>query len=418
MARVALTAALLASLTAIASADKLYLTDGRTFTGTVAVKGDTVHITVPYGTLRFSKSVVERIELKDTPEQEFRKRLGETALDDPNALSALAGWAAENALERQANDLYTLILKLDADHPRARRALGFIRINKQWMTFGKALELARGRMEAGSYAALLADILPALKAAANTKARHMEVAELLAHTQLRSKRFAEAAEAFALLAEQADPPRSARAAAIIRILEENADGMYVLREAYPPTAGLLGDARPSIEPGPASLANPVVLDAALRDRAKQEISAGRELMDEARTLDATDPDAGAAKYARAEQAFQRADALVPDIARSYLVEIIRRRVAAIRKDADGNARKFDEQMGNLGVRDLSPKDYKNMILRLIHHLDGTRADLQRILELAAPYPRELVLEIKWAEFGLTKIENMRKILVTELDGRK
>jgi hypothetical protein len=29
-----------------------------------------------------------------------------------------------------------------------------------------------------------------------------------------------------------------------------------------------------------------------------------------------------------------------------------------------------------------------------------------------------VLEMKWAELDLTKIENMRKILVTELDGRK
>ena len=86
-------------------ADRLILTDGRTFTGTVAVEGDTVLITVPYGTLRFSKAQVERIELKDTPEQEFRKKLGEVLLDDPNALYGLARWADKNTLSRQAGDL-------------------------------------------------------------------------------------------------------------------------------------------------------------------------------------------------------------------------------------------------------------------------------------------------------------------------
>lgn len=418
MARMGLSGCLLALLASAAAADKLILTDGRTFVGTVAVEGDTVLITVPYGTLRFAKAQVERIELKDTPEQEFRKRLGEVPLDDPNALSDLAQWASANALDRQAADLRALILRLDPDHAATRRALGYISIRKQWLQFDPALQQARGMLAAGSYAALLADVLPALKAAADTKPRHAELAELLGQTQLRSRQFAEAAKTFAALAKKGDEPVHARSGAIVDILQKNADGMYVLREAYPPAAALLGGGTPSIPPGPASLANPLVLEAALRDLAKEHIAAGRKLLAQAQKLERTDPDAAALKYAQAEKAFGRADALVTDIARPYRIDVARRKIAAIRRDVDADARKFDEVYGKLGVRDLTPRAYKDLLLRLIHHLDNTRDDLKKVLVIAEPFPRELVLEVKFAELDLTIVEKKRKILLTWLDDRK
>jgi len=407
-----------ALLVAVASADKVILTDGRTFTGTVDVEGDTVRITVPYGTLVFPKTQVERIELKDTPEQEFRKKLGETDLDDPNGLFYLARWAETNCLDRQAGDLYTLILKLDPDHVYTRRALGYVRINQKWLTFNRGLLQARGKLEAGSYAALLDDVLPALKQTAKTKRQHLEVAELLGYTQLRSRLFAPATRTFADLAEKADPPPAVRFAAIREILTDNPDGMYVMRETYPPSARLLGGVSAAIRPGPASLANPLVLAAALRDLAKEDIAAGRKLMDEARKLELTDPDSAWKKYARAEQAFDRADAMVTNITRSYRIEIARRKIAAIRRDADADARKFDEAMGKLGLKPMSAQAFKGFVLRMIHHLDSTRDNLRRIRGIAEPYSQELVLEIKWAELDLTRIEGLRKILVARLDDKK
>ena len=418
MARAVLSGCIVALLATVASADRLILTDGRTFTGTVDFESDTVLITVPYGTLRFPKNQVERIELQDTPEQEFRKKLGETALDDPNGLFYLARWAEKNALERQAGDLYALILKLDADHADTRRALGYVRINNKWLMFNRGVLQARGKLEAGSYAALLDDVLPVLKEAAATKQQRLEVAELLAYTQLRSRMFAVAAKTFADLAEKADPPPSIRFAGILEVLKDNPDGMYVLRETYPASARLLGGASASIRPGPASLANPLVLAAALRDMAKEDIAAGRKLMDEARKLELTDPDSAWQKYARAEQAFDRADALVASITRSYRIEIARRKIAAIRKDADSDARKFDEAMGKLGLKPMSATAFKSFNLRMIHHLDSTRDDLRRIRGIAEPYSQELVLEIKWAELDLARIEGLREILVARLDEKK
>jgi len=181
---------------------------------------------------------------------------------------------------------------------------------------------------------------------------------------------------------------------------------------------LLGSAKASIMPGPASLAMPLALEAALRDEAKKEIEAGRKVLDEAQKLAPTDPDSANLKYALADQCFQRADAMIPGIARAHRVDISRRKIAAMRKDADADAKDFDEQMAKLGVRDMAPQAYNTMIQRLIHHLDSTRDDLKRIIELAQAYPNDLVLELKWAELDLTKIEDMRKILVTALDGRK
>jgi hypothetical protein len=419
MARIAVSGCLVALLASVAAGDKLILLDGRTFIGTVALEGDTVLITVPYGTLRFPKAEVERIELKDTPEQEYSKKLAETPLDDPNAVYQLAQWAAASGLERQSAELYALILKLDADHAPTRRALGYIRINKQWLSFDQGLQQARGKLEAGSYASLLEDVLPALKAAANTKQRHEEVAELLGLTQLRSRQFAEAVETFAALGKNGDKPIHVRCAAIAEILEKEPDGMYVLREAYPPATGLLGNraASASVQPGPASLANPLVLEAALRDVAKKHIAAGRELLEQAQKLERTDPDPAAVKYAQADEAFLRADILA-GIGRPYRIDIARRKIAAIRKDADTDAGKFDETMGKLGLKDLSPPAYRNLILRLIHHLDNTRDDLKKILAIAEPFPHDLVLEIKWAELDLTIVERKRKILAAELDGRK
>ncbi|MCD6304644.1 MAG: hypothetical protein J7M21_06750 [Planctomycetes bacterium] len=420
MKRAAVTGCLVGLLAVCVYADRLVLTDGRTFTGKVTVDGETVLITVPYGTLRFAREQVERIELKDTPEQQFRKMLGEAPLDDPNALFNLAQWAEKNSLSRQAADLYALILKIAPDHPETRRALGYVRIGKQWLTFEQGIQQARGRLAAGSYTSLLDEILPALEQVANTKQRRQAVAELRGLTQLRARQFEAATKTFKSLAgSQESGPDVLRWSAIAEILSENPDGMYVLREAYPPAAGLLGGAVASLRPGPASLANPKVLQAALRDEAKKRVDQGKVLMAEAQKLDATDPDAAALRYAQAAKAFDRADALVPKIALSYRVELARRKIAAIRREADFDARKFDEMMEEkIGHKDLSPQAYRGVIQRLIHHLDNTREDLKRILEVARPFPRELVLEIKWAELDLTKVESMRKILAAELDGRK
>ena len=131
---------------------------------------------------------------------------------------------------------------------------------------------------------------------------------------------------------------------------------------------------------------------------------------------AAEAEAAKTKYRLASQAFDRADALVPTIARTYRVEIARRRIISLRKDNSSRSRKFDELAEKLGQKDLAPQSYRTLILRLIDHLDANKQTLSAILVVAKPYPRDLVLEIKWTELDLGRIRDMRADLVEELNG--
>jgi hypothetical protein len=224
-------------------------------------------------------------------------------------------------------------------------------------------------------------------------------------------------DTFTDLAAKTSGALSVRYAAIVDVLSANHDGMYVLMEPYPPESALLGGTAKSLPAGPASLAAPLVLEAALRDKAKQEIKSGREVMDAATKMEPTDPDGAMAKYLQAGKAFDRADAMVADIARSYRIEIARRRITAIRKDADADAKKFDAALATLGKKDMTAQAYRSMVQRLMHNIDSVRESLKGVIDIAKPYPRELVLEVEWAQQDLKKIEAMRVILASELDDK-
>ncbi|HUS48466.1 MAG TPA: hypothetical protein VM098_10105 [Phycisphaerae bacterium] len=416
MARVVLTVCLVTMTASLGLADRLILVDGREFVGVVSVDGDTVQVQMEYGTIQFSASEVRDIEWKDTPGAELDKKLQALAKDDLKGLLELAQWAGGNDLPRQARKLYERALTLEPNNATARTALDYAWINGQWRSFEQGLELARNKLDAGHYDSLIGDVLPSLEALAVSKDRLISIRELLGQANLRGAKFQAAAKIFDDLSSKASGARSVRFAAIAGIIKDNADGLYVLDEPYPPTAKLLTAEPQVLKAGPASLSEPLVLEAALRDRAKEEISAGRKFIQDAQKAD--DPDTAKARYAQATQAFDRADALVPDIARSYRIEIVRRRIAALRNDADLDAKAFDKEMASLGKTGMVSQAYRNKVLRLIYLLDRVRDNLKQLLEVAKPYPRELVLEAKWAELDLKKLKEMREVLTGELDGKR
>lgn len=415
MGRGCMTCLLVAALLAAAKADVLILNDGRSFVGTVRSEGETVFIQTSNSTLSFPKSIVTSIEVKPTPEDEFAAKLADVAKTDTEALFKLAQWAAANSLPKQSQELATTIIELSADHAAARKLLGFVRIDGQWLAFDKAIESARGKLDAGQLDALRKDVLPTLEGVASGKDRLAQVKELQGLVQLRSKDFAASAKTFAALAEAAEAPAAIRFAAIAEVLKENDDGMFVLSEDYPPG---LATTRASVKAGPASLCDPMVLEAALHSKARKDIDAGRKLMEAAAKIESSDAEGAKSKYAQANVSFDRADALVKDISRSHRVEICRRRITALRKDAETDSERFDKAMTKLGQQNLSPQEYQKMLMNLIHLLDNVRDDLNAVLNAGKPYPRDLVLEIKFAELDLKKTESMRKILVDELNGQK
>jgi len=402
-----------------ASADRLVLRDGRSFDGVVTVLDDAVEIELAYGTIRFLRDQVRRIEFKETPEAQLSQKLATVPSGDVETLFAVARWAQEQGLDEKAKELYKRILKTSPNHAATRCELGHMKIDGQWREFDASLELARGKLQAGHYQVLLDDILPILIELAKPRRKTLAVTDILAYAQLRSGLFAQATANFEALAAKSPNRQAIRYGAIVEILKRNADGMYVLAEPYPPKATILSaEAGPALRPGAASLSRPLVLKAALRDRAKEQIVSGRALLEAARSLEASDPDAAKAKYFQAEKCFNRADAMVPDIARSYRVEIARRRIAAIRNETQADARNFDASMAKLGNQDLSAKDYHTMVLRMIRQLDDVRGKLGTIQTIAKPFPNDLVLEVQWAKADLKKIESMRQVLAAEVEGER
>ena len=416
MARAALIVCLVAMTASLGLADRLVLLDGREFVGVVTVDGAMVQVRMEYGTIEFSASEVRDIEWKDTPGAELDKKLQALAKDDLKGTLELAQWADRNDLPRQARKLHERALKLEPNNATARAALDYAWIDDQWRSFEKGLELARNKLDAGHYSALITKVLPSLETLALSRDRLIGVRELAGQANLRAGKFETAAQIFEDLAAKASGARSIRFEAVAGIIKDNADGLYVLDEPYPPTAELLTSEPPLLKVGPASLCEPLVLEAALRDRARDEIQAGRKFIKSAQKTD--DPDTAKVRYAQATQALDRADALVPGIAKSYRIEIVRRRIATLRKDADLDAKEFDKEMASLGKTGMLPQAYRNKVLRLIYLLDRVRDNLKQVLEAAKPYPRELMLEVKWAELDLKKLTEMREVLTGELDGKR
>lgn len=418
MTRRMLAAAVLLILVGAASADRLVLRDGRRFTGTVTVRKDTVLVEMSYGTLEFSRDQVAHIDFADTPEAKLAGLLADADPSDAGELFEVAVWAEKNDLSRQAEELYQQILQLDSDHVGARRSLGYVHADGKWRTVDEALELARGKLEAGKAASLLEDLLPKLRAASADDEQRRETQRLTAHARLRSGRFSAAMEAFEQLSAEVKPPRSARYAAIAELLSNNQDGMYVLTETYPPQAGLLGNPGGVLTPGPASLSDPLVLAAALRDQAIEEIRQGRELMNEGRRLSESDSEKAQARWVQASRAFDRADAMVEDIARSHRVELARQRITQLRRDVDSTAKQFDQTLESLGQENLSSRQYHSLLRSMIHRLDNVSQNLREIIRLTEPYPHELVLEAQWAQGDLDRVKSMRRTLTNELNGEK
>ena len=407
-----LAAMLVACAVALSAAgDRVRLKDGRVIEGKVKQADGEVLVELNYGVVSFPASQVESIERMPTPAEVVEWRLTQIERTDPDALFEIAQWAADNDLPRVSDELLREVLELNGDHARARKMLGYVKADGKWITVAQGLELADGKLAAGRYDLLLSALLPALREAVASPADRLRLDVVAARCRLRGKQFPLAAQAYEKLAQAAPLPDSARYAAVADILKTHPDGMYVVTEAA--SVDLAGPGAPAVENGPASLADPPVLASALRDRAKAAIDAARGHMAEGKKLEAREPESAAAQYARAARRLDEADGIVPNIARGFRVEIARRRILMVSSDIKTQAEVFDQLKARLGS--VSPAAYEGHLTRMLRALGHVRGDLEAILEIAAPFPNDLSLEIIDAKAQLERIKAVRGILVRERD---
>ena len=129
-----------------AHADILWFKNGRSLEGTVReLPGGKVEITLPYGTLAFSKAQVVRVEQAVSISEIVDQALATLKDGDVDKLFELAEWCREKKEYTLAQRLYQQVLAQDPDHDGARQRLGFELQHGTWMTEEEA-RIARGEV--------------------------------------------------------------------------------------------------------------------------------------------------------------------------------------------------------------------------------------------------------------------------------
>ncbi len=121
-------------LAAAAAADVVTMKDGRKFEGTVLEQtAEKVVIKTKFGVNELKAADVASVEIKSTPEEEFKQRR-EAAAGDAKALFDLYVWATSSGLKNQAKIALRDVIKVDPNHEEARRLLGYVRFEDRWVT--------------------------------------------------------------------------------------------------------------------------------------------------------------------------------------------------------------------------------------------------------------------------------------------
>ena len=134
-----------------ASADVLTTAEGLVLEGRVEkLPNGWYRVHTPEGAVELAPKAVASVTLGVTPSADLRKEAAAVDAADAVALYRLALRAEEAGAADLAQELLARVLKLDVDHPAARRALGFERVGDAWVASDdaqrkKGLVLFRGR---------------------------------------------------------------------------------------------------------------------------------------------------------------------------------------------------------------------------------------------------------------------------------
>ena len=126
---------LLAAMPALALADEVFLVGGAKFTGRIEQQTDEmVTINIGDGVIGVPTSRVERIVKGRSPLDEYEERAKHVRADDLEAWRGLGRYAAQQGLSAQSRQAYQNVMGMAPDDAEARRALGYVKYDGQWMT--------------------------------------------------------------------------------------------------------------------------------------------------------------------------------------------------------------------------------------------------------------------------------------------
>lgn len=126
--------ALLALLAGPASADIVTLADGRVLEGSVTVSGTTVIIRHRLGEVRVDRSQIVKVEETDDVWDQLDRLRAELAQGTADERYRFAVFCRENGFADDARKAFLSVLRVDTDHPGARAALGYVKVDGRWVT--------------------------------------------------------------------------------------------------------------------------------------------------------------------------------------------------------------------------------------------------------------------------------------------
>jgi hypothetical protein len=126
-------AALLAP--AAARADEVFLKGAGSISGRIVEQTDAkVMIDIGGGVMGVPMAHVERIVKARSPLDDYDERAARLAAKDADGWRALARWAGQQGLTKQADDAWGRVLAVAPNDPEAKEAMGYVLLNGQWVT--------------------------------------------------------------------------------------------------------------------------------------------------------------------------------------------------------------------------------------------------------------------------------------------
>jgi hypothetical protein len=133
MRRVALLGLLL--MPVVAEADEVFIRGGGQLSGDVVERGpDFITVDIGIGRIGLPLASVERIVPGATPVGIYRQRAASLDPADVAGWLALGRWASDQDLDANAREAFAHVVALDPAHGAARRALGHVQLESEWMT--------------------------------------------------------------------------------------------------------------------------------------------------------------------------------------------------------------------------------------------------------------------------------------------
>lgn len=130
--RLVLTGMAVLAAGALAGADEVILKNGQTIEGVAVEKENRVVVEVGFGTITLDKGQVREIVRTPSAISEYDERLKTATTAEEHY--QVGQWAQEHGLKERAQEQYRRAMALDPGFAPARRQLGYVEHEGQWLT--------------------------------------------------------------------------------------------------------------------------------------------------------------------------------------------------------------------------------------------------------------------------------------------